>query len=142
MTKTLISSVVAVVAFTLLLGLAYPLVMTGIAQVAFPGSANGSQIKRDGKVVGSKLLAQDFGRDPPGTTGDSTGPPAAGRPGPARASDGGTDHSCRPRVDRRRSRLTAARSGLPFAPCGRVGLTVRRARRDGAAFASSDCSPF
>ena len=64
MKKTLISSVVAVVVFTLLLGLAYPLVMTGIAQVAFPGNANGSKIEKDGKVVGSKLLAQDFGRDP------------------------------------------------------------------------------
>ncbi len=58
MQKTLITSVVAVVVFTLLLGIAYPLVVTGIAQVAFPGKADGSQIERDGKVVGSRLIAQ------------------------------------------------------------------------------------
>jgi K+-transporting ATPase ATPase C chain len=62
MKKTLISSVVAVVVFTLLLGLAYPLVMTGVSQVAFPGRANGSKLELDGKVVGSRLLAQDFSR--------------------------------------------------------------------------------
>jgi K+-transporting ATPase ATPase C chain len=58
MKKTLISSAVAVVVFTLLLGLAYPLALTGISQVAFPGRADGSLIRRDGKVVGSRLLAQ------------------------------------------------------------------------------------
>jgi K+-transporting ATPase ATPase C chain len=60
MKKTLISSVLAVVFFTLLLGLAYPLVMTGVSQVVFGHQANGSKIERDGKVVGSSLLAQPF----------------------------------------------------------------------------------
>jgi len=58
MKKNLISSAIAVILFTVLLGVGYPLVMTGIAQVAFPGRADGSPIKRDGKVVGSRLLAQ------------------------------------------------------------------------------------
>jgi K+-transporting ATPase ATPase C chain len=58
MKKNLISSAIAVIFFTVLLGVAYPLVMTGIAQVAFPGRADGSPIKKDGKVVGSRLLAQ------------------------------------------------------------------------------------
>jgi K+-transporting ATPase ATPase C chain len=62
MRKTFISAALAVVVFTILLGLAYPLAMTGVSQVAFPNKANGSQIKVDGKVVGSKLLAQDFSR--------------------------------------------------------------------------------
>ena len=44
--------------FTVLLGLAYPLVMTGIAQVAFPDKADGSLISADGKVIGSTLLAR------------------------------------------------------------------------------------
>jgi K+-transporting ATPase ATPase C chain len=61
MRKTLISSALAVVVFTILLGLAYPLAMTGASQVLFPHQANGSQITVDGKVVGSSLLAQDFG---------------------------------------------------------------------------------
>jgi K+-transporting ATPase ATPase C chain len=60
MRKDLITSALAVVVFTLLLGLAYPLVMTGVSQVVFPNKADGSQITRNGKVVGSKLLAQPF----------------------------------------------------------------------------------
>jgi K+-transporting ATPase ATPase C chain len=47
-------------ALTALLGIAYPLVITGVSQVAFPGKADGSLIKRDGKVVGSRLIGQDF----------------------------------------------------------------------------------
>jgi potassium-transporting ATPase KdpC subunit len=60
MRKDIVTSALAVVVFTLLLGLAYPLVMTGISQVVFPGRANGSQITLDGRVVGSKLIAQPF----------------------------------------------------------------------------------
>jgi len=44
----------------ILLGLVYPLVITGISQVAFPGAANGSLVKVNGRVVGSSLIAQDF----------------------------------------------------------------------------------
>jgi K+-transporting ATPase ATPase C chain len=54
------SSVIALVVLTAVFGFAYPLVMTGFAQVAFKGQANGSLIKRDGTVVGSKLAAQEF----------------------------------------------------------------------------------
>jgi potassium-transporting ATPase KdpC subunit len=60
MLKELRGAVLAVIVLTLVLGLAYPLVVTGIAQVAFPNRADGSLIKRDGKVVGSKLAAQKF----------------------------------------------------------------------------------
>ena len=51
---------IAVVVFTVALGLAYPLAMTGVAQVVFPGKADGSLVERDGKVVGSQLIGQDF----------------------------------------------------------------------------------
>jgi K+-transporting ATPase ATPase C chain len=64
MRKDLISSFVAVVALTVLLGLAYPLAITGVSQVLFPGRADGSQVKQDGKVVGSRLIGQDFSKDP------------------------------------------------------------------------------
>jgi potassium-transporting ATPase KdpC subunit len=69
MRRELTSSVLAIVIFTLLLGLAYPLVMTGVGQVLWPNKADGSQVERDGKVVGSRLIGQDFQRpvlDPDG----------------------------------------------------------------------------
>jgi potassium-transporting ATPase KdpC subunit len=58
MRKDLIRGSLVVVTLTVLLGLVYPLVMTGIAQVAFPGKADGSLVHQDGKVVGSTLLGQ------------------------------------------------------------------------------------
>jgi potassium-transporting ATPase KdpC subunit len=65
MRKDLLRSALAVVAFTAILGLAYPLVLTGIAQVAFPGNADGSLIRdANGKVVGSRLLARDVHGSP------------------------------------------------------------------------------
>ena len=63
MRKDLISSFVAVVALTVLLGLVYPLAITGVSQVVFPGRADGSQIKKDGRVIGSRLIGQDFSKD-------------------------------------------------------------------------------
>jgi potassium-transporting ATPase KdpC subunit len=50
----------AVVVLTVALGLVYPIVFTGLAQVAFPGRADGSLVRRDGEVVGSRLAAQAF----------------------------------------------------------------------------------
>jgi K+-transporting ATPase ATPase C chain len=58
--QELSTAALAMLVLTLVLGLAYPLVVTGIAQVAFHGRANGEQIKVNGKVVGSKLIAQPF----------------------------------------------------------------------------------
>jgi K+-transporting ATPase ATPase C chain len=60
MLRDLKSSVVAVLVFTVVCGLAYPLLVTGVGQVVFPGNADGSLVHRDGKVVGSKLIGQDF----------------------------------------------------------------------------------
>jgi potassium-transporting ATPase KdpC subunit len=60
MRRDLTNSVLAILVFTVLLGLAYPLATTGIASVLWPNKADGSQIERDGKVVGSRLIGQDF----------------------------------------------------------------------------------
>jgi K+-transporting ATPase ATPase C chain len=64
MRKDLTRSALAIAACTLLLGLVYPLVMTGLAQVAFPGKADGSLTRLDGKVAGSTLLARDVKDSP------------------------------------------------------------------------------
>jgi potassium-transporting ATPase KdpC subunit len=58
--RELSTAALAILALTVVLGLAYPLVMTGISQVAFKGRANGSQIHQGGRVVGSSLQARAF----------------------------------------------------------------------------------
>ena len=61
MKKNLLIAVLMTIATTILLGLIYPLVVTGIAQVIFPDKANGQLIQRNGQVVGSRLIGQPFG---------------------------------------------------------------------------------
>jgi len=61
MRRDLLTSLTAVVAMTVVLGLAYPLAIAGVAQVLFPGSANGSKVSFEGRVVGSELIGQEFG---------------------------------------------------------------------------------
>ena len=56
-------AIVLLLALTLIMGLAYPLAMTGIAGVLFPRQAQGSLIEKDGKVVGSALIGQEFKDD-------------------------------------------------------------------------------
>ncbi|HEU4705647.1 MAG TPA: potassium-transporting ATPase subunit KdpC [Solirubrobacterales bacterium] len=58
--RDLPTALIAVVAMTIVFGLAYPLAITGVAQVVFPGQANGSKVSFDGKAVGSKLIGQEF----------------------------------------------------------------------------------
>jgi potassium-transporting ATPase KdpC subunit len=60
MRRTALTALLAVVAFTLIFGLAYPLAMTGVSQLLFPGKADGSRITVGGRLVGSKLIAQGF----------------------------------------------------------------------------------
>lgn len=58
--RQLLAGLRMLLVLTVILGVAFPLVVWGVGQVAFSSAANGSQIERDGQVVGSKLLAQKF----------------------------------------------------------------------------------
>lgn len=60
MKKLLINSILVTVVTTVLLGVVYPLVVTGVAQLIFPKEANGSLILKNGQVMGSKLIGQPF----------------------------------------------------------------------------------
>jgi len=60
MRRQLPTAIVVFVSFSLLVGLVYPLVVTGIAQVAFGAKADGSLVARDGTIVGSSLIGQSF----------------------------------------------------------------------------------
>ena len=60
MKKNLITAVLMTFATTILLGIIYPLVVTGFAQILFPKQANGQLIHKDGKIVGSSIIGQAF----------------------------------------------------------------------------------
>jgi K+-transporting ATPase ATPase C chain len=60
MRRDIVTSIIAIIVFTVLLGVAYPLFITGVSQVAFPGNANGQKVYVNGKLVGSKIVGQSF----------------------------------------------------------------------------------
>ena len=60
MKKNLLTAILMTIATTILLGIMYPLVVTALAQIIFPDKANGQLIKRDGQIVGSRIIGQSF----------------------------------------------------------------------------------
>jgi potassium-transporting ATPase KdpC subunit len=60
MRRDIVTSIIAIVVFTVLLGLVYPFFITGVSQVAFPGDANGQKVYVKGQLVGSRIIGQQF----------------------------------------------------------------------------------
>ena len=95
MIKHLLPAIMLTVLMTALTGLAYPLAMTGLAGLLFPYQAKGSLIERDGKIVGSELIGQNFTSDgyfhgrPSATTDTDPNDPTKTVPAPYNASNSG-----------------------------------------------------
>ncbi len=133
MRRDLLTGLLAVVLMTLALGIAYPLAIAGIAQVAFPGAANGSKVSFDGRVVGSKLIGQEFeGRaffhSRPSATGYSANVTFFGNAGP---------NSAEARDAMRESLAAYVRREKPYYP----ELTRQRAPVDAVTESASGVDP-
>jgi K+-transporting ATPase ATPase C chain len=69
MRRDIVTSLIGIIVLTILLGLVYPLLITGVSQVAFPGNANGQKVYVDGKLVGSRIIGQSFAKPVIGKNG-------------------------------------------------------------------------
>lgn len=121
LTRTTVVAVRMALATVLLLGLAYPLAVTGVAGVALPHQAGGSLVTRDGAVVGSELIGQSFS----GARYFAGRPSAAGAGYDATASGASnlapTDRRLHDRV---RSAVASATAGNPGLVAGQVPVDM------------------
>jgi K+-transporting ATPase ATPase C chain len=118
-------AVTMIVCMTILTGIAYPLAMFGMAQAIFPFQANGSLIERDGKVIGSRLIGQNFTGDnwfhgrPSATTDTDPNDPTKTVPAPYNAANSGgsnlgpTSKALVDRVTEDAGKLAAENPGTP-----------------------------
>ena len=112
-TKNLIVAVLMTVVTTLLLGVVYPLVVTGLAQALFPDQANGQLIERNGKVIGSRIIGQAFS-----SPGYFRSRPSAAGTGYDPLNSGGTNlgPTNKKLVDAVKAAVAAAKAENPSAP--------------------------
>ena len=113
MRRNLVVATLMTVVTTILLGLVYPLVVTGLAQVLFPEKANGQLIQVDGKAVGSRIIGQAFS-----SPGYFRGRPSAAGTGYDAANSSGTNlgPTNKKLIDAVKAAVDAAKSENPGAP--------------------------
>jgi potassium-transporting ATPase KdpC subunit len=112
-TRNLLIAVLMTIVTTLLLGIVYPLVVTGVAQVLFPAKANGQLIERDGKMVGSRIIGQAFS-----SAGYFRSRPSAAGTGYDAANSAGTNRgpTNKKLVDAVKAAVDAAKQENPAVP--------------------------
>jgi K+-transporting ATPase ATPase C chain len=127
-TKNLVVAVLMTLVTTLLLGVVYPLAVTGLAQVLFRDKANGQLIVRGGQIVGSRIIGQAFS-----SPGYFHGRPSAAGTGYDAANSSGTNlgPTNKKLVDAVKTAVEAARKENPEG-CGVRGAEVRGAEMRGA----------
>jgi potassium-transporting ATPase KdpC subunit len=125
MVREIRPAIVVLVALTLITGLAYPLAMTGIAQALFPRQAQGSLIERNGTVIGSELIAQQFQSDkyfrgrPSATTAPDPNDATKTVPAPYNAANSGGSNlgpSNKALIDRVQGDIDKLKQENPSAP--------------------------
>ena len=111
-TRNLVVAALMTLVTTMLLGVLYPLAITGVAQVLFPDRANGQLIERDGKVIGSRIIGQAFS-----SPGYFRGRPSAAGSGYDAANSAGTNlgPTNKKLVDGVTGQIAAAQKGNPSA---------------------------
>ncbi len=114
MKRNIITAILMTVVTTILFGLVYPLIVTGLAQLLFPDKANGQLITQGGKVIGSRIIAQPF----TGTGYFHPRASAAGTNGYDAANSGATNYgpTNQKLIDRVKQDLAAAQAENPGKP--------------------------
>ena len=112
-TRNLLVAALMTIVTTLLFGIVYPLVMTGLAQAIFPAKANGQLIQRSGRVIGSRIIGQAFS-----SPAYFHGRPSAAGAGYDAANSAGTNlgPTSRKLVDSVKAAVVAAKKENPAAP--------------------------
>ena len=113
MWKELRPAIMMIVLFTIITGFAYPLAVTGIAQTAFPDQANGNLVVRDGKIIGSSLIGQQFKSDRYFHGRPSATSPAYNAAGSSGSNLGPTSKTLIERVNTEAARRQAENPGTP-----------------------------